>query len=66
MPPGATRRGIEAGRRLVQEDQLRVADDPDRDVRAAALPARERPDARVTNVAEPDPLGRLVNRARRR
>ena len=38
-PGGAARRGVEAGRRLVEEDELRVADEREREVQAARLAA---------------------------
>ena len=65
--PGLAPRGrVEAGRRLVEEDQVGVADDPDRDVGAAFLAAGERADPGVALVAEPDQLDRLVDRPRAR
>ena len=42
LPRGATRGRVEAGRRLVEEDQLGVADQREREVEAAALAAGER------------------------
>ena len=35
MPGGR----VEAGRRLIQEEELRVSDEPERDVEPALLPA---------------------------
>ena len=65
--PGVAAGGrVEAGGRLVEEDQVGVADDPDRDVGAAFLPAGEGADARVALLAEADQLDRLLDRARRR
>ena len=43
LPGLAAGGGIEAGRRLVEEEQLGVADQRDADVEAALLAARERP-----------------------
>ena len=64
--PGVAPGGrVEAGGRLVEEDQVGVADDPDRDVGAAFLAAGEGADAGVAFVAEADQLDRLVDRPRR-
>ena len=41
LPGAAPRRGVEAGRRLVEEEQVGVADDAEREVEAAPLPAGE-------------------------
>ena len=46
-PGGAARRRIEARRRLVEEDQLGIADKREADVQAAALAARQAPRALV-------------------
>src|SRR6266536_737578 len=47
LPGVAPGRGVEPGGGLVQEDQIRVADDPERQVEPALLPTRERLDSRV-------------------
>ena len=60
--PGGTARGrIEAGRRLVEEDEIGIADEGDSQVEPAFLPARERLDPRVALLAEPDELDHLVD-----
>ena len=46
LPGAAARRGVEAGRRLVEEDELGVADEREREVEPPQLAARERADAR--------------------
>src|SRR6185369_6977849 len=56
--------GIEAGRRLVEEDQLRVADQRQAEVEPAPLPAREPTRTRVALLLEPDQLDHLVDRPR--
>jgi hypothetical protein len=55
---------VEPGGRLVEEQQLRAADDPDRDVQAAALPARQGDDPLVRRRAQADHLDQLVGRDR--
>src|SRR4029077_19656391 len=64
VPGVAARRGIEAGGRLVEEDQVGVADDPYRDVDASFLAAGEGADPRLAFFGQPDHLDRLVNRPR--
>jgi hypothetical protein len=64
LPRLAARRGVEAGGRLVEEDQLGVAADPERDVEPAALAAGQRVGAGVRAVAEADEVEDLVRRAR--
>ena len=56
--------GIEARRRLVEEDELGVADERDAEVEPALLAAGERLHARVALLAEPDELDHLVDVAR--
>ena len=59
--PGLPARGrIEAGRRLVEEDELGIADEREREVEPAQLAAGERPDARVALLLEPDELEDLA------
>ena len=64
VPGGAARRRVEARRRLVEEDQLRVADQRERDVEPPPLPARELRRERVGLLVEPDERDRLVDVAR--
>jgi hypothetical protein len=65
--PGLAARGrVEAGGRLVEEDQVGVADDADGDVDAPLLAAGERADAGVALGAEAGQLDRLLDRSRRR
>ena len=45
--------GVEAGRRLVEEDQLGIADQRHRDVGPPALPARQAADAGVALLPRP-------------
>ena len=61
----AAGRRVEAGGRLVEEEQLGVADQRDRDVEAALLAAGELAGALVRLLAEADVLDRLVDRPRR-
>ena len=64
LPRGAARRGVEAGRRLVEEDQLRVADQRQRDVEPPPLSAGQRRGALVGLRGEVDQRERLVDLAR--
>src|SRR5439155_24243 len=57
---------VEAGRRLVEEDQLRVADEREPEVEPTALAAREASDELVALLPEADQLDHLVDRARLR
>jgi hypothetical protein len=57
-------RGIKAGRRLIEEHQLRVADQRQGDVEATELPAGERSRACVALLCQTDELDRLSRRAR--
>ena len=61
VPGGPSRRGVEAGGRLVEEHELRVAHERDAEVEPALLAAGERlhPCARL--VGEPDELDHLVH-----
>ena len=52
--------GVETGGRLVQEEQLRAADDAECDVEASALPAGEVAAAGLALLGEADPLDDLV------
>ena len=63
LPP---RRGVEARRRLVEEDQLGVADQRQRQVQPPRLPAAQRPDPRVGLVLQPAERDDLVDVARAR
>jgi hypothetical protein len=58
LPPGVR---VEAGSRLVEEQQLRPADDADGDVETAALSTGERQDLLVRLLAEADHLDQLVH-----
>ena len=60
-PPCA---GVEARRRLVEEDQLGVADERQAEVEAAFLPAGQRSHACVALVRQPDDLDHLARVAR--
>ena len=62
-PRLAPRGWIEAGRRLVEEHQLRIADQPERDVDATLLAPGEPGDPRPPLLREPDELDRLVRAA---
>ena len=64
LPRLAARGRVEAGRRLVEEQQVGVAGDAEREVEAAALAAGQRRGTRVGAVVEPDELEHLVDRAR--
>jgi hypothetical protein len=60
--PGLAARGrVEAGRRLVEEDELRIADERERKVEASQLSARERAHARFALLAETDELDHLAH-----
>ena len=61
LPGGAPGARVEARRRLVEEDELRVADQREPEVEAALLPARQRAAARVGLVGEADDLDHLVD-----
>src|SRR3954470_583107 len=63
-PGVAPRGGVESRRRLVEEDQLRVADEREREVQAAKLAAGERAGQRVALLAQPGDLEHLVDVAR--
>ena len=58
----APRVRVEAGGRLVEEQQLRPPDDPDRHVEAPALPAGERDDLLVGELGQADHLEQRVDR----
>ena len=64
LPGGAARAGVEAGRRLVEEDQLGVADEREPEVEPALLPARERAAAGAGLLGQADDLDDLVHVAR--
>src|SRR3954452_4831068 len=64
VPRRAASGGVEAGRRLVEEDQLGVADEGEREVEAAELAAAERPRVRIGLLAEARELDHLVYVAR--
>src|SRR5207253_8066321 len=54
LPGAPPRSGVEAGGRLVEENQLRVADQRQAEVEPPPLPAREPARARVALLLEPD------------
>ena len=58
VPP---RLGIEAGGRLVEEEQLRPSDDPDRDIESPPLSAGEGADLLVRLLLEPDQCDQLLH-----
>ena len=64
VPELAPRLGVEAGGRLVEEEQLGAADDAERDVEPTALPAGEVEAAGPPLLGEPDRLDHLVDVAR--
>ena len=61
VPP---RRRVEAGRRLVEEDEVGIADERDAEVEPPLLAARERLHLRVPLLGEPDEPDHLVDVAR--
>ena len=65
LPGLAPRRGVEAGRRLVEEEQLGVADQGHADVEATLLTARQLARAGLGLALQADQLDHLVDRARR-
>ena len=64
VPGRAAGRGVEARRGLVEEDQLGVADEREREVEPARLAARQRADVRVLLVLEPGERDDLLDVAR--
>src|SRR6266545_4264611 len=64
LPRAAPGRGIEAGGRLVEEEQVGVADDAEGEVQAALLAAGQRPGPRRPLVAETDHVDHLGGVAR--
>src|SRR2546423_1125185 len=64
LPGLAARVRVEAGRRLVEEDQLGVADEREAEVEAAALPTRKAANYLVSLLAEADQLDDVVYRTR--
>ncbi len=66
VPGGAAGGRVEAGRGLVEEDQLRVADEREREVQPPGLAAAERARAAVGAVVEPGQREHLVDLARAR
>jgi hypothetical protein len=63
LPGGAPRRRVEARRRLVEEDQLGVADERQREVQPAPLAARESARAAVGGLLQAGQLDRLLHAA---
>ncbi len=64
IPRTSTSRRIEAGRRLVEEQQLGAADDPQRQVDPTTLTARQRTDAFVDLLLQTDQADHLVDGSR--
>ena len=64
LPRSAARCRVEPGRRLVEEEEIRVADERDAEVEPALLAAGERLHARVLLRGETDELDHLVDVAR--
>ena len=64
LPGAAPRARVEAGRRLVEEDQLGVADQREPEVEPAALAAGEPAHAGVALLLQADELDHLVHRPR--
>src|SRR5581483_4778720 len=64
VPGRAPRSGVEARRRLVEEEHLGIADQPEPEVEAPPLAAGERPYPRVPLLGEADELDHLVRVAR--
>ena len=64
LPGLAPRLRVEAGGRLVEEEQLRIADQRHADVEAALLPAGELAGARVRLALEADRVDHLLDRSR--
>ena len=62
LPRAAAGGRVEPGGGLVEEQQLRCADDAERDVEPALLPARQRLHSGVGLVHEPDELEHVVHR----
>ena len=63
LPGAATGLGVEAGGRLVEVDQVGLADDAERQVEAPLLAAGERDHASVALLGQADQLEQLVGRA---
>ena len=64
LPCRAARGRVEAGGRLVEEEELRVADERDAEVEPALLPARQRLHPRARLLLETDERDHLVDVAR--
>ena len=65
LPRRAARLRVEAGGRLVEEDEVGVADERDAEVEPPLLAARERLDPRARLLLEPDERDHLVDVPRR-
>ena len=61
VPHLDARLGVEAGRRLVEEQHLRAVDEPERDVEPAAHAARVRLDDPVGGVGDPDEVEQVLD-----
>ena len=66
LPRSPASLGVEARRRLVEEDELRIADEREPEVEAAPLPAGEASHERVALLLEADELDDVADRARLR
>jgi hypothetical protein len=66
LPGVAARRGVEARRRLVEEDQLGIADQREREVEPAPLAARQRAHVRVGLLLQAGDRDDLLDVARMR
>ena len=64
FPQLPARLRIQAGRRLIEEQQLRFADERARNRETLLLPARERHDARLALFLEPDEREHFLDRMR--
>ena len=60
MPRLPTSRWVEARGRLVEEDEFRVADDPQSQLKPPLLPAAERPDPGVGLLGEAYDCNQLI------
>ena len=64
VPRVAARLGIETRRRFVEEEEIGIADEPERHVDPALLSSRQRAEALRAVLAQPDERDRLVDVAR--
>ncbi len=64
LPEGAAALRVEAGRRLVEEEDPRAVDEREREIEAALHAARIAADLAIGRLGEADPLDQLVARGR--